>query len=188
MLNKIFYVYQYVDNLGIPYYIGKGKGKRIHEKHYKTIVPVMECRQFIQIEMTEMEALDLENTLIRQYGRKIDGGTLDNTKLNQWICLAGWNHSAATKKKISDSTMGKLKSEETKQKMRKPKSAEHAEKIRQANVGRKDDGRAEKSAEKNRLLRWFNNGEIAKMFKPGNEAHGFQPGRISSKKNKGEVF
>ena len=141
MLNKIFYVYQYVDNLGIPYYIGKGKGKRIHEKHYKTIVPVMECRQFIQIEMTEMEALDLENTLIRQYGRKIDGGTLDNTKLNQWICLAGWNHSAATKKKISDSTIGKLKSEETKQKMRKPKSAEHAEKIRQANVGRKDDGR-----------------------------------------------
>ncbi len=188
MLDKIFYVYQYVDNLGIPYYISKGKGKRIHEKHYKTIVPVMECRQFIQIEMTEMEALDLENTLIRQYGRKIDGGTLDNTKLNQWICLAGWNHSAATKKKISDSTMGKLKSEETKQKMRKPKSAEHAEKIRQANVGRKDDGRAEKSAEKNRLLRWFNNGEIAKMFKPGNEAHGFQPGRISSKKNKGEVF
>lgn len=177
MSDQIFYVYQYVDDLGIPYYIGKGKGKRIHEKHHRTIVPVLECRQLVKTGLTELEALTLENELIRQYGRKIDGGILDNTKLNQWICLAGWNHSQATKNKISNSTKGKLKSEETKQKMRKPKTAEHAEKIRQANLGRKDDGRYVKIGITKSSQRWYTNGVITKMFKPGQELAGFVVGR-----------
>jgi hypothetical protein len=133
-----FYVYQYVDKEGNPYYIGKGKGNRINVKHKFTEVPDIEQRQILKNNLTEIEALILENTLVRMYGRKLDGGILDNIKLNQWACLSGWTHSEETKRKISEKHKGLVKSEETKQKMRKPKSKEHAEKIRLANLGRVD--------------------------------------------------
>ena len=133
-----FYVYQYINEKGEPYYIGKGKGNRINVKHKFTEVPNLAQRQILKNNLTETEALILENNLIRKYGRKIDGGLLDNIKVNQWACLSGWKHSEETKRRISDNTVGKLKSEETKQKMRKPKSADHIEKIRLANLGRKD--------------------------------------------------
>jgi hypothetical protein len=173
----IFYVYQYVDNAGDPYYIGKGKGNRIHAAHKHTNVPVVEQRHFIKTGLTESAALALENQLIRKYGRKIDGGIIDNVKINQWACSSGWNHKDETKKKISDSTTGILKSEETKQKMRKPKTKEHAENIRQANLGRKDDGRYVKVGATKRTQRWYTNGVITRMFKPGNEPAGFVLGR-----------
>ena len=134
--DKVFYVYQYIGPDGSPYYIGKGKGNRLNEKHAFTQVPGPEFRILVEVNLSETDALALENYLIRYYGRKIDGGILDNIKINQWAGTAGWKHSANTKQRISDSTMGVKKSEETKQKMRKPKSVEHREKIRQANLGR----------------------------------------------------
>lgn len=172
-----FYVYQYVDEQDNPYYIGKGKGNRIKEKHLHTVVPPKERRIIIESNLTEEQALDLESKLIRTYGRKIDGGVLDNIKLNQWACLSGWKHSQETKKKISDSTIGKSKTEDTKQKMRKPKTEEHAEKIRQANLGRKNDGRYTKMGVTKSKQRWYTNGDITRMFEPGKELTGYKPGR-----------
>ena len=177
MTTNVFYVYQYVTEDGIPYYIGKGKENRIREKHTFTKVPSAERRLIIKSNLTETQAFKLENELIRKYGRKIDGGLLDNIKLNQWACAIGWKHSQETKRKISEANRGKVRTEEHKQKYRQPKTKEHAEKIKLANLGRKDDGRAAKSAEKNRLLKWFNNGKIAKMFIPGNQPIEFQLGR-----------
>lgn len=145
MTERIFYVYQYIDETGNPFYIGKGKGNRIHCKH-RFELPAIEKREIIASNLTETEAFELEMQLIRLHGRKVDGGLLENIKLNQWACAIGWKHSEETKRIISEKNRGRTLSEETKQKMRKPKSPEHVEKIRLANLGRKDDGRAAKSS------------------------------------------
>ena len=134
-----FYVYQYVDVFGIPYYIGKGKGNRIRAKHLYVEVPPADRRVVVKSGLTEDEAFDLEDQLIKEYGRKIDGGLLDNIKLNQWACATGWKHSEETKQKISSKNSGKVRTEKhkhcysiAKQNM----SSETKEKIRQANLGK----------------------------------------------------
>jgi hypothetical protein len=139
-----FYVYQYISESGSPYYIGKGSGRRIHKPHTKTALPPVERRIIIQDGLTNEEAKKLEGALITKYGRKIDGGILDNIKINQWACFAGWKHSEEAKKAISKKNKGKKRTEDHKANYRKPKTAEHAEKIRQANLGRPYD--AERSA------------------------------------------
>lgn len=185
MQNNIFYVYQYLKEDGTPYYIGKGSYNRINEYHGKRIkLPAKEYRQFVKNNMQEKEAFDFEISLIKQYGRKLDGGILENIKLSRWVAQAGWKQSKETKIKISEKNSGKVRTEEHKQNYRKPKTAEHAEKIRQANLGRVDDGRTAKIAEKNRLLRWFNNGEVSKMYIPGYQPQNFNSGRLSWKHTK----
>ena len=134
-----FYVYQYLTEAGLPYYIGKGSGRRIHRQHTKTELPPVERRIIIKDGLTNDEAKKLEGELITKYGRKLDGGILDNIKINQWACYTGWTHSEETKRKISEGNKGKVRSEEHKANYRKPKTAEHAEKIRQANLGRPYD-------------------------------------------------
>jgi hypothetical protein len=136
---NIFYVYQYLTENGQPYYIGKGKHNRINARHTHTVVPEPQFRQFIQTDMLESEAIELELMLIKQYGRKIDGGILDNIKTNQWACLSGWNHSETTKQKISEKNSGKVRTEEHKHNYSTAKqnmSTETKEKIRNANLGK----------------------------------------------------
>ena len=157
MKNTIFYVYQYVNEQGIPYYIGKGKENRIREKHRYTSIPPAEQRIIVKSNLTEDQAFELEMKLIRKYGRKVDGGLLDNIKLNQWACAIGWKHKPETVEKIRQGNLGKVRTEEHKQKYsiaKQKMSEETKQKIREANLGRKDDGRAIKSAEtvKRKLL------------------------------------
>jgi len=185
MQDNIFYVYQYLREDNTPYYIGKGSYDRINEYHGKNIkLPTKELRQFVKTNMSEKDAFDFEISLIKHYGRKLDGGILENIKLSRWVAQAGWKHREETKMKISEKNSGKVRTEEHKQHYRIPKTAEHAEKIRQANLGRVDDGRAAKAAEKNRLLKWFNNGDVSKMYIPGQQPQNFNPGRISWKHSK----
>lgn len=139
MTMSSFYVYQYLDEFGLSYYIGKGSGKRIHRHHTKTNLPPVDRRVIVKDGLTNEQAKDLEKQLITKYGRKIDGGILDNIKINQWACHTGWSHSKETKRKISEGNKGKKRTEEQKKNYRKPKTAEHAEKIRQANLGRPYD-------------------------------------------------
>lgn len=141
-----FYVYQYLDESGQPYYIGKGSGRRIHRHHTTTTLPPLDRRIIIADNLTNDEAKELEKQLITKYKRKVDGGILDNIKINQWACHTGWKHSNATKQKISDGNRGKKRTEEQRKNYSKPKTREHAEKIRQANIGRPKDGRYEKAS------------------------------------------
>jgi len=173
----VFYVYQYIDENGLPYYIGKGKDSRIHKKHVHTLTPSKEKRIKIAQNLTNAEAKILEGNLIQKYGRKVDGGILDNIKINQWACHYGWRHSKETKMKISKTMLGIKKSEATKQKMKQPKSKEHIEKIRIANIGRKDDGRYIKIGSTMSKKRWYNDGQTTKMFEPGKEPAEFTLGR-----------
>jgi hypothetical protein len=134
-----FYVYKYVTDDGIPYYIGKGSGKRINRHHTKTQLPPPDRRIIIEDNLTNEQAKMLEGQLISEYKRKIDGGLLDNIKINQWACHTGWKHSDDAKQKISIGNRGKIRTLEQRENYKKPKSPEHAEKIRQANIGRPYD-------------------------------------------------
>lgn len=177
---KKFYVYQYVDDNGIPFYIGKGSNNRINESHLPWVkIPLQEYRQIIKENLSEKEAFDLEFSLIKKYKRKIDGGILDNIKLSRWSAQAGWTHSEETKQRISKSNIGKIRSEEQRKNYKKPKSKEHIEKIRKANLGRPRDDRYKKVGETKSKQKWYNNGEKSIMVIPGNEPAGFTPGRIS---------
>lgn len=112
MTENIFYVYQYLAEDGSPYYIGKGKENRINDFHKHVIVPPVDRRKIIQSDLSESDALALEMKLIREYGRKVDGGLLDNTKLNQWACTSGWKHSDKAKRTIGEKNTGKVRTEE----------------------------------------------------------------------------
>lgn len=71
---NIYYVYQYLREDGSPYYIGKGKGRRMYEKH-NVHLPLDKSRiQIIAHKLSEWESLLLERKLINYYGRK-DNGT-----------------------------------------------------------------------------------------------------------------
>jgi hypothetical protein len=75
----IYYVYAYLREDSTPYYIGKGKGGRAYDNndHIKHGIYLPEDDSRIVILHTNLEesqALDIETTLIKQYGRK-DLGT-----------------------------------------------------------------------------------------------------------------
>lgn len=132
MADNVFYVYQYLDESGQPYYIGKGSGKRINRYHTKTKLPPKERRIIIKNGLSNEEAKLLEGELISKYKRKVDGGILDNIKINQWACAVGWKHSDETKLKISMNNTGKKRTAEHKANYSKPKTADHAENIKAA--------------------------------------------------------
>ena len=132
MADNIFYVYQYLDEAGKPYYIGKGSGKRINRLHTKTTLPPLERRIIIKNGLSNEEAKSLEGDLISKYKRKVDGGILDNIKINQWACAVGWKHSDDAKQKISMGNAGKKRTAEHKANYSKPKNSEHAKNIKSA--------------------------------------------------------
>ena len=73
-----YYVYVYYDNDMVPYYIGKGCGTRITDCHGSLIVPEKKYRKKIKENLSEEESFVIESQLIRHFGRKVDGGILEN--------------------------------------------------------------------------------------------------------------
>jgi hypothetical protein len=175
-----FYVYQYLNKDGTPFYIGKGSKNRINESHAPWVeVPPPEFRRVIKDGLTEKAAFDLEISLIKQYGRKIDGGILDNVKISRWVAQAGWLHSDETKQKISKANSGKIRTAEQKINYKQPKTVDHAEKIRQANLGRKNSAeRNNKIKEAMKRKRWFTNGTNSIFCEPENKPADYNLGRV----------
>jgi hypothetical protein len=130
--SRIFYVYQYLTEDGQPYYIGKGSGRRVHSPHTSTQLPPIERRVIVQDNLTNNEAKALEVELISTYKRKIDGGILDNIKINQWACAVGWTHSEETKRKISEGNLGKKRSPEQLKNYKGTVTVEHKENVSNA--------------------------------------------------------
>jgi hypothetical protein len=74
-----YYVYAYIGNNGLPYYIGKGCDNRAYAKHKSTSVPDDKSKIiFLERNLTEIGALAIERRMVDWYERKNKGGILDN--------------------------------------------------------------------------------------------------------------
>ena len=69
-----YYTYAYLREDGTPYYVGKGKGSRVYQKHSKIPVPPKNRIIFLKQNLTEEEAFKHEIYMISVLGRK-DLGT-----------------------------------------------------------------------------------------------------------------
>ena len=172
MTYNIFYVYQYLREDGSPYYIGKGSGYRISEKKHSVIVPPKLYRQFVGKNLSEADAYALEGWLTHKYGLLIDNTGILENKIHGGGNVSpegftGKHHSDYSKEKISNGNLGKKRTNEHKKNYSKPKTKEHAEKIRQANIGRKDDGRYAKMAITKKGKPWTEACYAARNIKKG---------------------
>ena len=139
---------------GTPYYIGKGKGYRIHSRHnHKSGLPPVERRKYLKTNLTEEESFRHEMYMIHVLGRKDNGtGILRNL-------TDGGNGG----------TSGRIHSEETKEKMRN----------KRLGVTRVVSDK-EKTLRKS--YKWWNNGVDEKMS--DTQPEGFVRGRLQSILNK----
>jgi hypothetical protein len=143
-----FYVYAYLrsndsttSKAGTPYYIGKGTGNRAFAKHYTPVPKDPTNIIFIEQNLTEEQAHNLEIELILKYGRKdLNSGILHNrTNGGEGIS----NPSVATRQKLAyakrnESAETRLKrSISAKNRVRTPLSEETKRRISKANSGKK---------------------------------------------------
>lgn len=153
-----YYVYQYMEN-GFPYYIGMGHGNRAYDPHRGQRVPKDKSQiEIVKSNLSEKDALKLERELTELYGLKIDGTGILENKIHGGHAsprgMLGKKLSAESRQKISEGNTGKIRSEEQRKNYRKPKTKEHAENIRKANMGRLDDGRNQKISETKKGKPW----------------------------------
>ena len=123
---NIYYVYAYLRNkdsstasANTPYYIGKGKGRRMYEKHKVNLPRDYKRIQIIDQQLSESEAVHLEILLIAKYGRKDIGTGILRNRTNGGEGTAGRITSASTKEKISAANLGRQKSSSHKEKLSK---------------------------------------------------------------------
>lgn len=125
----MYYTYAYLNEDNTPYYVGYGKGRRIHSTSHRIDLPPYERRVFLRENLTKDEAIQHEKELIAQYGRQNNGsGILLNTS-DGGYGPNGYKHTPEALEKISAASKGKPKSEEWKALMR--------EKMKGKNKGKK---------------------------------------------------
>ena len=124
-----YYTYAYLREDGTPYYIGKGKSKRIYDYHRRkngiNLKPDnKEKIIFLKKNLTEQEAIKHEIYMIAVFGRKdLETGILRNMT-NGGDGISGYSHTQESKKKISkkgkdNPFYGKKHTQETIDKMKK---------------------------------------------------------------------
>ncbi|MDX1032819.1 hypothetical protein GOL82_16390 [Sinorhizobium medicae] len=117
-----FYTYIWRDACGLPFYVGKGKGKRAYDTttrsaDFKEVYAHGGCTvEIADWFIHESQAHAHEVELIELYGRRVFGGLLVN-KTDGGEGATGSVRSAETRAKISAAHVGKVISPETRAKM-----------------------------------------------------------------------
>ena len=125
-LNR-FYTYAYLREDRTPYYIGKGKDNRVYRKGRGEVYPPKDKTRiiFLKQNLTEEEAFKHEKYMIAVFGRKDLGTGILRNKTDGGEGLSGTIRSEETREKLRIAHTGKIL------------SAEHRQKIKENNLGRK---------------------------------------------------
>lgn len=176
----IFYVYAYLRMNGSPYYIGKGKSKRMFDKRHTVAVPEKQYIVVLENNLTEIGAIALERRYIRWHGRlDLNTGILEN-RTDGGEGLSGHIQSEEhkSKRKLFEkgNQIGKLnkgikKSDSHIEKMRinntgKVMSLESSEKKRLAMLGKTGPNKGKKLTNE-----WKENMSKASKGRPKSDEH-----------------
>ena len=125
-----FYTYCYLNENNIPYYIGKGTGRRAYHVHDNVSVPPKDRILILKNNLTEDEEFNHEMYMIFLFGKRSEGGILENIndggRYNTPPSWIGKKHTEESKKKISKSVSG-----EKHPFYGKPLTEEHKNKIKE---------------------------------------------------------
>jgi len=117
-LHNDYYTYAYLREDRTPYYIGKGRGKRIYCTQRAIKSPKDKSRIiFLKKNLTEAEAFKHEVYMIFVLGRKDLGTGILRNRTNGGEGVSGLIQSEETKKKIGEKNAGKTCTKEQKEKL-----------------------------------------------------------------------
>ena len=114
----IYYVYAYLRKDGTPYYIGKGKGRRITAAHNVSVPTNKSDIVFLERNLTEIGALALERRMIAWYGRKDLGTGILRNLTDGGEGASGAIRSNKHKQILREIKLGKSRSDETIEKIK----------------------------------------------------------------------
>lgn len=103
----MYYTYAYLREDRTPYYIGKGKGKRVYSKIRSVSMPPKERIIILKNNLTEEDAFKHEIYMIDIFGRKDLGTGILHNKTNGGEGVSGHIFTEDQKQKISKSKLGK---------------------------------------------------------------------------------
>jgi hypothetical protein len=174
-----FYTYAYLREDRTPYYIGKGKERRIYSTNRRFKPPKDKSRIiFLKQNLTEEEAFKHEKYMIAVLGRKDLGTGILHNKTDGGEGSSGAVKSNDTKEKLSKARKGKINkphSEETKRKIsealkgknnpnyNKPLSDETKRKMKETIKRNQNKKIKRKQRDEIKGRKWWNNGIKTKM-------------------------